>query len=226
MRAEPPEPWPPARAKLHRATVTLLSLHQLPAPDEERPALARGHRRACHRCVPELSGEYSGPSVSSVSSPSVSIELHPIGGYCCVATVLPPPPGVGRAHATQPVEKNGFNACFGEEVVHCLAAEPRETLLRVSVWDHGTQVAYETLALGALRAGYRCIQLRSRLGTRIELCYLFVHVALGEEANTGASAVELQEQLLWQQTLVQGLQRELRVLRARHCKTGRDLERD
>ena len=35
----------------------------------------------------------------------------------------------------------------------------------------------------------RCIQLRSRLGTRIELCHLFVHVALGEEVNTGASLV-------------------------------------
>ena len=112
--------------------------------------------------------------------------------------------------------------------MHCLAAEPRETLLRVGVWDHGTLVAYETLVLGALRAGYRCfnpnpkpspdpkpnlssspspnsnpspnpspspgpdprcIQLRSRLGTRIELCHLFVHVALGEEVNTGASLV-------------------------------------
>ena len=67
MRAEPPEAWPPARATLHRATITLLSLHQMPAPDEERPALARGHRRACHTCMPELSGEYTGPSASSVS---------------------------------------------------------------------------------------------------------------------------------------------------------------
>jgi hypothetical protein len=25
------------------------------------------------------------------------------------------------------------------------------------VWDHGTLVAYETLVLGALRAGYRCL---------------------------------------------------------------------
>ena len=159
MRVEPTEAWPPARATLHRATITLLSLHQLPAPDEERPALARGHRRACHTCVPELSGEYTGPSVSSVSSPSVCIELHPIGGYCRVATALPPSPGAGRAHTTQAVEKSGFNACFSNELpVHCLAAEPRETLLRVGVWDHGTLVAYDTLVLGALRAGHRCTQ--------------------------------------------------------------------
>ena len=109
----------------------------------------------------ELSGEYTGPSVSSVSSPAVSIELHPIGGYCCVATALPPPPGVERRElTTQAVDKNGFNATFGGELpVHCLAAEPRETLLRVGVWDHGTLVAYDTLVLGALRAGYRCLAL-------------------------------------------------------------------
>ena len=173
--------------------------------------------------MPELSGEYTGPSVSSVSSPSVSIELHPIGGYCCVATALPPPPGAQREHTTQAVEKNGFNACFGGELpVHCLAAEPRETLLRVGVWDHGTLVAGDTLVLGALRAGYRCIQLRSRLGTHIELCHLFVHVALGEEVNTNASMAELREQLQEQQTLareqqllVQGLQGELNTLRER-----------
>ena len=231
MRAEPPEAWPPARATLHRATITLLSLHQLPAPDEERPALARGHRRACHTCMPELSGEYTGPSASSVSSPSVSIGLHPIGGYCCVATALPPPPGAQREHTTQAVEKNGFNACFGGELpVHCLAAEPRETLLRVGVWDHGTLVAGDTLVLGALRNGYRCIQLRSRLGTHIELCHLFVHVALGEEVNTNASVAELRDQLQQQQTFaqeqqtlareqqlqVQALQGELNSLRERH----------
>ena len=104
--------------------------------------------------------------------------------------------GAGRAHTTQAVEKSGFNACFSNELpVHCLAAEPRETLLRVGVWDHGTLVAYDTLVLGTLRAGHRCIQLRSRLGTRIELCHLFVHVALGEEVNMGASSVELREEL-------------------------------
>ena len=223
MRAEPPEAWPPTRATLHRATITLLSLHQLPAPDEERPALARGHRRACHTCVPELSGEYTGPSVSSVSSPSVSIELHPIGGYCRVATALPPSPGAGRTHTTQAVDKSGFNACFADELpVHCLAAEPRETLLRVGVWDHGTLVAYDTLVLGALRAGHRCIQLRSRLGTRLELCHLLVHVALGEEVNTGASSVELREELQKEKALVQGLQSELRALRARHPQEDDD----
>ena len=104
--------------------------------------------------------------------------------------------------------------------MHCLAAEPRETLLRVGVWDHGTLVAYDTLVLGALRAGYRGIQLRSRLGTRIELCHLFVHVALGEEVNTGASCTELREELLVQKALVHRLQSELRARRARHPREG------
>lgn len=110
--------------------------------------------------------------------------------------------------------------------MHCLAAEPRETLLRVGVWDHGTLVAYDTLVLGALRAGYRGIQLRSRLGTRIELCHLFVHVALGEEVNTGASVAELRDQLQQlrdqqqtfaqeQELLVRGLHGELDSLRQR-----------
>ena len=80
--------------------------------------------------------------------------------------------------------------------------------------------------LGALRAGYRGIQLRSRLGTRLELCHLFVHVALGEEENTNASVAELRDQLQQlrdqqqtfaqeQELLVQGLHGELDSLRQR-----------
>ena len=92
------------------------------------------------------------------------------------------------------------------------------------------QVLGDTLVLGALRNGYRCIQLRSRLGTHIELCHLFVHVALGEEVNTNASVAELRDQLQQQQTFaqeqqtlareqqlqVQALQGELNSLRERH----------
>ena len=103
--------------------------------------------------------------------------------------------------------------------------------------------------LGALRAGYRGIQLRSRLGTRLELCHLFVHVALGEEVNTGpnpnpnpnpkpkpkpnpnpnpnqvntgASATELREELQVQKALVLRLQSELRARRARPPREGEE----
>ena len=69
--------------------------------------------------------------------------------------------------------------------------------------------------LGALRAGYRGIQLRSRLGTRLELCHLFVHVALGEEENTNASVAELRDQLQQLRDQQQGLHEELVSLRQR-----------
>ena len=38
-------------------------------------------------------------------------------------------------------------------------------MLRVSVWERGQEVAFETCVLGALRRGYRCLEMRSRLGT-------------------------------------------------------------
>ena len=77
--------------------------------------------------------------------------------------------------------------------VHCLAAEPHETFLRVAVEDEDDdEVAFETAVLGRLRPGYRVLQLRSRLGTRIELCYLFVRISRGEEDHQwGAMADEL-----------------------------------
>ena len=37
----------------------------------------------------------------------MSIELHPIGGYCCVGTALPPSSGAGRTHMTQAVRARG-----------------------------------------------------------------------------------------------------------------------
>ena len=49
--------------------------------------------------------------------------------------------------------------------VHCVASEPSYTVLRISVWERGQEVAFETCVLGALRRGYRCLEMRSRLGT-------------------------------------------------------------
>ena len=77
--------------------------------------------------------------------------------------------------------------------MHCLAAEPLETLLRISVQDdvkvtkHSAEaehhyerdIAYEALVLEALRPGYRCLPLRSnRSGTPIDMCCLLVHVTI------------------------------------------------
>ena len=77
---------------------------------------------------------------------------------------------------------NGMNARFGVPV-HFVAAEPHETFLRVVVNDRGREVAGETAVLGRIRGGHRVLQLRSLLGTRIQLCYLFVHVSFATEAN-------------------------------------------
>ena len=78
---------------------------------------------------------------------------------------------------------NGANASFGE-TMHCVAAEPYATFLHISVTDNGEEVAYESAVLGRLLNGYRVMQLRSALGTRIELCYLFVHITnVGSETN-------------------------------------------
>ena len=75
-----------------------------------------------------------------------------------------------------------MNAPFAE-TVHCVAAEPHATFLRISVADSGQEVAYETAVLGRLRPGYRVLQMRGLLGTRIELCYLFVRISFGSEPN-------------------------------------------
>ena len=80
-----------------------------------------------------------------------------------------------------------MNASF-DQTVHCIAAGPDATFLRVSVHDGNRQeVAYETAVLGRLRRGYRILQLRGPLGTRIELCYLFVKISFGKEPNEWAN---------------------------------------
>ena len=67
--------------------------------------------------------------------------------------------------------------------MHCVAAEPYATFLRIDVIDGTRAVAYETAVLGRLRGGYRVFRLRSLLGTRIELAHLFVFVTFATELN-------------------------------------------
>ena len=52
----------------------------------------------------------------------------------------------------------------------------------------------------------RVLQLRSRLGVRIELCYLFVKISLGKEVHQWATADELYHQIAQ-------LERELSIAR-------------
>lgn len=75
-----------------------------------------------------------------------------------------------------------MNAVFNDRV-HCVAAEPLAVFVRVSLVDAGQEIAYESAVLGRLRGGCRVFQLRSVLGTRIELCILFVRVSFGSETN-------------------------------------------
>ena len=51
--------------------------------------------------------------------------------------------------------RNGLNAAFNE-TAHVIVAEPRETLIRISIVDYDNkELAYETASLGTLRNGYR-----------------------------------------------------------------------
>lgn len=189
--------WPPPRDTLRRVTIELLSVHGIPKPSEQRPRLEGTHCES-HRWIPELSGANAPPDSSPVLSPSLSLSLHPIGGFCSISSELPPR-RIHTTYATATVQSDGLAPHFGE-TVHCLAAEPEQTFLRISVLEHRqgivTEVAYETAVLGRLRPGYRVMQLRSRLGTRVELCYLLVKISLGEEPHKWTSAAALRVERL------------------------------
>ena len=102
-----------------------------------------------------------------------------LAGFCAISNSLPLPWLVETEIALAPKD-NGMIAAFGEEV-HCVAAEPHATFLRLGIVDGGREVAFETAVLARLRGGFRIFQLRSVLGTRIELAYLFVRISFGSE---------------------------------------------
>eukprot|EP00966_Prymnesium_polylepis_P059185 1371782-Prymnesium_polylepis.1 len=236
--------WPPARKTVRRVTVEVISLHQLPARGEHRPETSTGKRSACHQYGNEyvnLSGLSVPPkaSAASLSSPSVALELHAIvsrsspkhapptsalsrtecDGFCCVSdNEHPKNSQVTTRFRTRVVEGNGLVAEFGQ-VVHCLAAEPRETILRVVVQDGDAEVAYDTAVLGVLRDGYRCFQLRSpRTGTRIQLCSLLVHIAVREVKNLWAEDEVLRRLLEQQQAINEELEAQLTEQRRRNAE--------
>jgi hypothetical protein len=102
-------------------------------------------------------------------------------GCCAVGDKLPFTNNE-TSFTTATLKRNGMNVAFGECVVHCVAAEPYTSILRVSVTDRGYESAYDSCVLGRLRCGYRIFQLRGwDSGTRIELCYLLVHIKLEVE---------------------------------------------
>jgi len=187
--------WPPPRDSLHRATIQVISLHNLPKRHERRPR-HDGRRSECHNFVPELSGEAKPPDNQEPSSPALTLTMHPIGGFCALDTRLPLRQEAEMQLIIPAVMKNGLNAPFNR-LVHCVAAEPRATFLRIAVTSGMQEVAYEVGVLARLRCGYRVFQLRSLLGTRIELAYLLVRIETGSEPNHWASwrqqALQLQK---------------------------------
>jgi hypothetical protein len=203
LRDDPPC-WPPPRDELFRATLRILSLHQLPAYQERRPRPSRGME-----FEPELTGKERPPVPGPVSNPKLAVELHSIGGFSCVSRKLPPEEGATGQASSEQVDGNGFNAVF-DETFHCLAAEPRETILRIAVWDHGRMVAYETAVLSTLRGGYRSLQLRDHHGTKIELCFVAVRVDLGSVPHwSAASKRELFAQITDQRRIIEELREQL-----------------
>jgi len=180
--------WPPPREMLFRASVQILALCNLPKRGEKRPSY-EGSRASAHKYHPELSGGHSPPKKVGPSSPVITFSLHAIGGMCAVSDTLPLPHEL-KAQIALPPRLNGMNAAFSE-TVHCIAAEPDATFIRVGVTDGRQEVAYETTLLSRLRGGYRVIRLRGLLGTRIELCNLFVRVTFGAEWNLWPGARHL-----------------------------------
>ena len=217
--------WPPTRPMLHRVSLRLLSLQHLPTRREARPRLAESslhpHSR-CHRYIKELSGKAAPPEPGTVASPTVTVELHAIGGpqtFAQVSLSMPPRSKRVLTKWTAPaIESNGLNPRFPSDAcdVHCLAAEQHYTILRISVSDDGQEVAYETAVLSSLRPGVRCFELRSaRTGTRIELCTLLVEIELGEEPYALASLEMLKDQVRQQQAIIEDQNRKLRAQDAR-----------
>lgn len=177
--------WPEPSETIHRTTVDILALHRLPKRGEQRPSY-QGSRAACHRYVPELSGAAVPPNKLDQSNPAIMISLHPIGGFCAVSSKIRLSKQDTKTELLLSPNDNGLNATVGTKV-HCFATEPHATFIHVNVTDDEKLVAYEVCVLGRLRYGYRVLQLRSPLGTRIELAYLFVRIEFGTSANLWAT---------------------------------------
>mmetsp|Transcript_71502 Transcript_71502/g.195992 ORF Transcript_71502/g.195992 Transcript_71502/m.195992 type:complete len:603 (+) Transcript_71502:1-1809(+) len=212
----PDGPWPPTRQNLSRVTLRVISLHHLPVQREQRPWTTSGKHAGCHDFT-SLSGKTAPPKANAtVSTPSIQLELHAIGGFCCVSDLVHPSHAdLSKTFRTKAVDTGGLLAEF-DQVVHCLASEPRETVLRVVVMDGDAEVAYETAVFGALRTGHRCFQLRHmRTGTRIQLCALLVHIAVGEEPNLWAKDDMLRQLLEKQQASHEALQSQVQEQRKR-----------
>eukprot|EP00966_Prymnesium_polylepis_P016268 375248-Prymnesium_polylepis.2 len=183
--------WPAPRKTLTSATIEFISIHNCPKRTERRPKF-NGRRGMCHAYVPELSGTSGPPNSKEQSTLTITLSVSPIGGFCGVGTQqLPLQTSADTEVSITPVTQgNGLNCTFPGQSVYCLSAEPHATFVRVAVSDSaGQQVAYETFVLGRAQHGYRVLQQRGMLGTRIHLCYVLVHISCdSSEPNLWLSA--------------------------------------
>ena len=186
--------WPPQRSELSLLSIRILSVHHLPTRGEHRPALDAIH----HAHVPELSGPAVPPSCGSISSPSLCLSVHPIGGFAAIAPSLELLKRTGGGSFSQRMRSAPCGARGGLSVgldvhSHCLVAEPMESVLRVALLDGETEVAYEAVVVGVLRHGYRCIPLRDPTsGSFIDGCALLVHI---ERSSAPSAWVDDHEEL-------------------------------
>ena len=67
--------------------------------------------------------------------------------------------------------------------------------VRVRVSSGAEEPSPTSQPTGTLRPGYRVFHLRSPLGTRLEACFLFVHISAGVEPNSWISGMAIQKQL-------------------------------
>jgi hypothetical protein len=135
---------------------------------------------------------------------------HNLTGFCTVSDTLPLPKRV-RSEVSLKARDNGLNPGFNDKKVHCVAAQPMSVFLRASVTDGGQEIAYETAVLGRLRGGYRVLCLRGPLGTRIELCVIFVRISFGVEPNHWASPRQQEQQIREQRARIEQLEESIRL---------------
>ena len=133
-------------------------------------------------------------------------------GFSAVSDSLPMPKGA-KAEIVLAPRDGGMNVEFGD-ILHCVAAEPHATFLRVGIVDGRREVAYEIAVLGRLKRGFRVLQMRSCLGTRIELCCLLVRISFGSELNKWASPRQQERQLRQQHEVALLLHKRIEGLEA------------
>ena len=109
--------------------------------------------------------------------------------------------------------------------MHCVAAEPQQTVLRVAVVDEAdAEVAYETCVLGVLREGYRVLHLRSMRGTRIKNCFLLCHVSFTTQVNAWVGEQPMVTTLRQLQGEVDSARSRIRELEALAARVNQERE--